>query len=91
MNLKELADAVVMDYEDVSKTFARQFLQDAVAVITEELARGEEVSITGLGKLHIVDRAARTGVNPRTKEKIAIPAKKAIKFKVSKTLKDNVL
>ena len=47
--------------------------------------------VPGLGKLVLVDRAARVGRNPKTGEAIEIPAKKAVKFRVSKACKDAVL
>lgn len=49
------------------------------------------VKIAGFGQFSLVEREARTGVNPSNKaEKIEIPASKAVKFKPSKTLKDLV-
>jgi DNA-binding protein HU-beta len=54
------------------------------------LVAGEEISIPGFGKFSVVTRKARTGLNPQTKKKIKIPAKKAPKFTSSKTLKDSV-
>ncbi len=48
------------------------------------------VKIAGFGQFNLVDRPARSGVNPTTKEKINIPESKAVKFKPSKTLKDIV-
>ena len=44
----------------------------------------------GFGKFSISERAARTGINPATKEKIEIAASKSVKFKASKALKDAV-
>lgn len=58
------------------------------------LARAEAANgfkVPGIGKLVLVDRAARTGRNPKTGETIEIPAKKAVKFRVSKACKDVVL
>lgn len=49
------------------------------------------VKIAGFGQFNLVDRPARTGVNPSNRnEKINIPESKAVKFKPSKTLKDIV-
>ncbi len=48
-------------------------------------------TIPGIGKLVLVDRAARMGRNPQTGEPIQIPAKKVVKFRVSKVCKDAVL
>lgn len=59
-----------------------------------ELAYSEaknQFTLPGLGKLVLVDRPARTGRNPRTGEEIQIPAKKAVKFRLSKACKDEVL
>ena len=44
----------------------------------------------GFGKLVVVDRAARMGRNPKTGETIQIPAKRAVKFRLSKEAKDGV-
>ena len=64
---------------------------DAVSdILTETLSRGGEVSIAGLGKFSVSERAARQGVNPATGEKIQIAASKAPKFTAAKALKDSV-
>ena len=47
--------------------------------------------IPGIGKLVLVQRAARTGRNPATGEAIQIPAKKVVKFRVAKVCKDAIL
>jgi len=48
-------------------------------------------TIPGIGKLVLVNRAARIGRNPATGEQIQIPAKKVVKFRVAKACKDAVL
>jgi DNA-binding protein HU-beta len=48
-------------------------------------------TVPGLGKLRLVDRAARMGRNPATGEQIQIPAKKVVKFSISKVCKEAVL
>ena len=48
-------------------------------------------TVQGVGKLVLVNRAARMGRNPATGEPIQIPAKKAVKFRVAKVCKDSVL
>ena len=53
--------------------------------IKEALAAGEEVNLTGTGSFKVKERAARESINPRTKEKIVVPAKKAVAFKISKS------
>ena len=48
-------------------------------------------TLPGLGKLVLVNRAARQGRNPATGEMIDIPAKRVVKFRVSKAAKDAIL
>jgi DNA-binding protein HU-beta len=48
-------------------------------------------TLPGLGKLVLVNRAARIGRNPATGEQIQIPAKRVVKFRVAKACKDAVL
>jgi DNA-binding protein HU-beta len=47
--------------------------------------------VPGLGKVSMKQRKARTGFNPKTQEKIQIPAKTVVKFRLSKTAKDAIL
>lgn len=72
----------------------RKQAQDAVDAvfdaITKALASGDEVTITGFGTFRTTRRAARMGVNPKTGEKIEIPASTMPKFKAGKALKDAV-
>ena len=48
-------------------------------------------TVAGLGKLVLVNRKARMGRNPQTGEPIKIPAKRVVRFRVAKALKDAVL
>ena len=59
-------------------------------VITATLARGEDVTITGFGAFSVVERAARTGRNPRTGEPVEIAASKAPRFSAGKSLRIGV-
>jgi len=64
---------------------------DAVfSAITTALKSGEDVRLVGFGSFSVAARPARDGKNPRTGEKIAIPASKQPKFSVGKGLKDAV-
>jgi DNA-binding protein HU-beta len=47
--------------------------------------------LPGFGKLVKQKRKARTGFNPKTRQKIKIPAKTVVKFRVAKAAKDAVL
>lgn len=59
-------------------------------VITEALTAGDKVSLVGFGTFEVKDRAARQGINPRTKEPMPIAASKLPSFKAGKALKDAV-
>ena len=54
--------------------------------IIETLCRGENIEIRGFGTYKVVNRKARQGRNPKNSETVQIPAKKAIKWKMSKIL-----
>lgn len=58
--------------------------------ITDTLKAGGDVSFTGFGKFHVQSRAARTGVNPRTGEKVWINAATVPKFQAGSNLKRDV-
>jgi len=88
MTKSQIEDAIAKK-TDVNKKTVREILS-ALA----ELAYCEaENSFTfpGVGKLVLVDRKARMGRNPRTGEPIHIPAKKVVKFRISKVCKDAVM
>jgi len=59
-------------------------------VLVENVAKGEAVKITGLMGIERVERAARTGRNPRTGEEIQIPAGYGVKVTVGSSLKKAV-
>lgn len=89
LNKKDLAD-VVAEQCGCTKKDAAVYVQCVFDTIAETLKNDGSVDVFGFGKFSVSERAARTGINPATKEKIEIPASKAVKFKVSKSLKDSV-
>ena len=74
----------------LSKTTAAETLSVILDEITKSLSKGEEVILTGFGKFKVVQRKEREGVNPKTGEKIKIPAMKSPAFRAGRTLKDAV-
>jgi len=75
---------------ELSKADAEKALKAFTDAVTEALKAGEKVSLVGFGTFSVGQRAARTGQNPQTGQKIEIPAAKAPKFKAGKALKDAV-
>ena len=73
MTKKDIA-AAVADRTDVSAATAEAVLTEALAVIEQQLAKGEDVRLAGFGSFEPRKRAARTGRNPQTGEEIKIPA-----------------
>lgn len=74
----------------ISKAQAEKFLNSFVEVVTDTLVAGDEVNITGFGSFRKVTRSARNGVNPKTGERMQIPASNSVSFKAGKTLKEAV-
>ncbi len=73
-----------------TKKAANEALNALLEEIKKGLQDGKAITVTGFGTFSIVNRAAREGRNPATGETIQISAKKSVKFKVGKDLKDSV-
>lgn len=74
---------------EITKRQVNELLDQLAAIAYKEAKNG--FTIPGIGKLVMVNRKARTGRNPATGEKIRIPAKRVLKFRVAKAAKDSVL
>ena len=89
MTKNDLIQAL-MKKTGLSKRQAAESLSVVLEEITKALSQGEEVVLTGFGKFRVSQRKERMGINPKTKEKIKIPARKAPVFRPGQTLKDAV-
>lgn len=89
MNKTELITAIA-EKSDLSKKDAEKALKAVIDTISEELQKGEKIQLVGFGTFEVSERAARDGINPKTKTKIHIEASKSPKFKAGKALKDLV-
>ncbi len=89
MNKNDLVAAVATS-TSLSKTDAAKAVDGVFNAITASLKKGQEVRLVGFGTFSVSKRAKSEGRNPRTGEKIAIPASKQPKFKAGKGLKDAV-
>jgi len=81
---------LVAEHAGLSKADAARAVDAVLTSIREALQRGETVNLIGFGSFSVRERAARTGLNPRTKEPIQIAAAKNPAFKAGKALKDAV-
>jgi len=85
MNKTELVNAIA-EKANLSKVDAKNALDAALNAVAEALAANEKVALIGFGTFSVSEKGERTGLNPRTKEKIVIPARKAVKFKAGAEL-----
>lgn len=89
MTKAELVTAVA-EKAELTKKDTEKAIAGVIETITETLAKGESIQLVGFGTFEVRDRAARTGINPRTKKKIQIAATKVPAFKAGRALKDAV-
>jgi len=89
MKKAEFIDAVA-EKSGLSKKDANEALNAILDTITEALKEGQTVSFIGFGSFSTVEREAREARVPLTGKTVKIPARKAVKFKVGKSLKDTV-
>jgi DNA-binding protein HU-beta len=74
----------------VTRTQVAHVVNGMLAAMTEALAKGEEITFSGFGSFKLGMRKARGGRNPRTGERLRIPASKTVKFALGKTLKETL-
>ncbi len=84
--VKELALAC-----EVNNKVAKQFITSLADLAVKETKKSGVFIIPGIGRLVRQERKARTGRNPATGETIKIPAKKVVKFRVAKSVKDAIV
>ena len=89
MNKTELIDKIAAG-SGLSKSDAKKALDATTAAIKEALVAGDKIQLVGFGTFSVNERPARDGINPATKDKIKIAAKKVAKFKAGAELADAV-
>jgi DNA-binding protein HU-beta len=85
----ELVDQVA-DRAGLTKADAGRAIEAVIGTVEDALRRGSDVTISGFGKFHVSERGARTGVNPRTGERIQIAASRVPRFSAGSGLKSAV-
>lgn len=84
--VRELAETT-----GVNNKVAKQFMESLADLAVRETKKSGVFILPGIGRLVRADRKARTGRNPATGEAIKIPAKKVVKFRVAKAVKDAIV
>lgn len=90
MTKKEFVDLYKEIGKFETKKEAEEKLEAFLTAVETVLEKNDEISFLGFGKFEVVDRAAKEGMNPQTKEKITIPAKKVVKFRPGKALAEKI-
>ncbi len=90
---KMLTKAIIIGYlaqkSNLSKKQMSEIMDNLLTLATKEAKNG--FVLPGFGRLVLANRKARMGRNPQTGEPIKIPAKRVVKFRIAKALKDAVL
>lgn len=93
-NTKPMTKAEMIDALSAATGYTKAAIEETysaiLALVAKETKKGA-FTLPGLGKFSVVQRKARMGRNPATGEAMKIAAKKAVKFTVSKLIKDKVL
>lgn len=85
MNKSELISSIAQA-SGLTKVDSKKALNATMKSISGALAKGDKVTLVGFGTFSVANRAARTGINPSTKQTIKIKAKKVAKFKAGADL-----
>ena len=88
MTKGEFVDRIAGDFD--SKKAAADAVEAVLDGITDVLKGGGDVNFTGFGKFSVSERAARQGVNPRTRERITIAGGRVPKFSAGASLKSTI-
>ena len=85
MNKTELIEKIAASAK-LTKADSKKALDATIAAITGALKKGDKVQLVGFGTFAVAKKPAREGINPATKQKIKIAAKKVAKFKAGAEL-----
>lgn len=88
MNKTELISAVAKQ-ANLTNAQAKAAVEAALDAIANGIKQEGKVALLGFGTFSVAERAARTGINPATKQKIEIAAKKVVKFKAGAAIELN--
>lgn len=80
MNKTDLVNEIAAK-AGLNKVAAKAALDACLESIEQALANDDKVQLIGFGTFSVVEKPERTGINPQTKEKITIAARKTVKFK----------
>ena len=85
----QLADAL-FDQLGLNKREAKDFVDAFFEIVSAELAKGENVKISGFGNFEVHNKSARPGRNPKTGQSVDIAARKVVTFRASGSLRQQI-
>jgi integration host factor subunit beta len=86
---KELVNRIA-DQTGQTKVVVKDILQKFLDEIIDELSHGNRLEFREFGVFEVRERAARRAQNPRTLEKVQVPKKRVVKFKVGRLMRERV-
>lgn len=89
MNKNDLIESIAISAQ-ISKVAAERGLNGLLSTMSAAMQDGKRVTLVGFGSFSVVDRAPRTGRNPKTGETVQIPPRKVVKFRPGKDLSGKV-
>ncbi len=89
MNKNDLIESIAISAQ-ISKVAAERGLNGLLSTMSAAMKDGKRVTLVGFGSFSVVDRAPRTGRNPKTGETVQIPPRKVVKFRPGKDLSGKV-
>lgn len=87
---KDLVDRIA-DATGQKRVLVKRIIQNFLEEIVDELGRGNRLEFRDFGVFELRDRAARIAQNPKTMEKVRVPSKRTVKFKVGRLMKERLL
>ena len=85
----ELAE-LLYEQLGLNKREAKDFIDEFFELITQRVAQGLDVKISGFGNFQVRTKQARPGRNPRTGEPVMVEARRAVTFHASNSLKSEI-
>jgi integration host factor subunit beta len=86
---KDLVDRIAEDTGN-KRVVVKKIVQRLLEEIISELGRGNRLEFRDFGVFEIRERAARVAQNPKTMEKVRVPSKRTVKFKVGRLMKERL-
>jgi nucleoid DNA-binding protein len=87
---KELIDRIAKSTQ-AKRVTVKRIIQTFLDEMTEELSRGNRIEFRDFGVFETRIRASRVAQNPKTLQRVDVPAKKTVKFKVGRLMKDRLV